>query len=93
MLWKKCLTGTLGVGALAGQVKVAQQVWRQVAGVVGNISALNGTSCQLQQWRGVVGHLLDKAHHQRVATETELLQVHQAEDLPRQVSEQVVVET
>lgn len=61
--------------------------------VIGNISAFNGTPRQLQQRRGVIGHLLDKAHHQRVATKTELLQVHQAEDLSWQVGQQVVVET
>lgn len=61
--------------------------------VVGNISAFNGTPRQLQQGGGVIGHLLDKAHHQRVAAETELLQVYQAEDLSWQVGQQVVVET
>lgn len=92
-LWTKGLTGTFGVWALAGKVKVAQQVWGQVFGVVGNISALNGAPCQLEQRRRVIGHLFDKAHHQWVTAETELMQVHQAEDFSRQVGEQVVVKT
>lgn len=87
------LTGTLGVGTLAGQVQVAQQVGGQLVRVVGNVTALDGAAGQLQQRGRVVGHLLDEAHHQRVAAQAELLQVHQAEDLPRQVSQQVVVET
>lgn len=87
------LTCTLGIGALAGQVQVAQQVGRQLVRAVGNVAALHGASGQLQQRGRVVGHLLDEAHHQRVAAEAELLQVHQAEDLPRQVRQQVVVET
>lgn len=41
---KENLTSALGVGALAGQVQVAQQVCREVRGIVGNISAFNGTS-------------------------------------------------
>ena len=62
-------------------------------GVVGDVSAFNGTACQLQQRWGVIGHLLDKAHHQRVAAKTELMQVDKAEDLPGQVGQQVVMET
>lgn len=87
------LTSTLGVRALAGQVQVAQQVGRQLMRVVGNVPAFHGAPGQLQQRGRVIGHLLDEAHHQRVAAETELLQVHQAEDLPGKVSQQVVVET
>lgn len=91
---EKCsLTCTLGVRTLAGQVQVAQQIWGQVTREVGDIPALYGSSCQLQQRGGVVGHLFDEAHHQRVASEAELLQMDQTQDLPRQVSEQVVVET
>jgi len=86
------LTSTLGVGALAGQVQVVQQVRGQVRGRVRHIAALDRAARQLQQGRGVIGHLLDEAHHQRVAAETELLQVHQAEDLARQVGQQVVVQ-
>lgn len=41
---KENLTSALGVGTLAGQVQVAQQVCREVRGIVGNISAFNGTS-------------------------------------------------
>lgn len=90
---RNSLTSTLGVWTLAGQVQVAHQVQGQVGRGVGNISALNGSSRQLQQRGRVVDHLLDEAHHQWVSSQTELLQVHQAEDLSRQISQQVVVET
>lgn len=69
------------------------QVSRQVIGEVGQVAGLDGPSGQLQQGGGVVSHVLDEADHQGVAAETELLQAHQAEDLPGQVGQQVVMET
>lgn len=87
------VTCTFGVGALAGHVQVAAQVARQVSGEVWKVSGFDGPACQLEQGRRVVGHVLDKSHDQWVATKTELLQVDQAEDLPGEERQEVVMET
>lgn len=53
----------------------------------------DGSTGQLHQGWRVVGHILDEAHNQRVATETELLQMNEAEDLAREEGQQVVMKT
>lgn len=57
------------------------------------VLGLDRASCELHQRRRVVGHVLDEAHHQRVSTQTELLQMDEAEDLTREEGQQVIVET
>lgn len=67
------LTCTFGIGTLAGRVQVAAQVGREVPRKVRKVPGFNGPSCKLEQGRGIVGHVLDEAHYQRVSTQTELL--------------------
>lgn len=65
----------------------------QVLFRVSKVPCFDSPTRKLQQRRGVVGHVLHKAHNQRVATQTELLELHQAEDLAGQVGQEVVMET
>lgn len=67
------LTRTFGVGTLAGRVQVVAQVLWEVTHEVRKVPGFNGPSCQLEQGWGFIGHVLDKAHYQRVTAETELL--------------------
>lgn len=69
------------------------QIGRQVTRAEREVLGLDGASCQLPQGWRVVGHILDEAHNKRVSTQTELLQMDEAEDLTREEGQQVVVKT
>lgn len=69
------------------------QIGRQVVRKVQEVVRFDRATGQLQQGRRIVGHVLDEAHNQRVATKTELVQMHQAEDLTREEGQQVVMKT
>lgn len=60
---------------------------------VWEVLAFDGSASQLQQRWGVVGHVLDEAYDQRIASETELLKLHQAQDLSRKIRQQVIMQT
>lgn len=88
----KVHTPTFRIGAVAGQAQVADKALWEVAGSVGNVAGFNGAPSQLLQARGVVGQVAHKAHHQRVPTQAQLVQVNQVKDLSGKVSQQVIVQ-
>lgn len=85
-------TPTFGVGTVAGQAQVADKILWEITGSVGNIASFNCASCQLLKAWGVVGQVADEANHQRVPSQTQLLQVNQVKDLSREVSQEVIVQ-
>lgn len=86
------LTPTFRIGAVAGQAQVADKALWEVAGSVGDVAGFNGAPSQLLQARRVVGQVAHKAHHQRVPTQAQLVQVNQVKDLSGKVSQQVIVQ-
>lgn len=86
------LTPAFRIGTVTGQAQVPDKTLREIAGSVGNVASFNCASGQLLKARGIVGQVTHKPHHQRVPTQAQLFEVNQVKDLPRKVSQQVIVQ-